>query len=152
MLEVLRMKLEGGKRHEKSFEWYANQHKSNCDRLLSVVDLLKQMEIFFRVITFRPLHFQNNEDKKNEGKKTFPSQRKKTSLVQNLSPVKSSLEAVSHILGLQQCIFKHGDSSRGQGGCNCPLPYMNLLDNHHATGNCVSVISGQHHPQRGSGK
>lgn len=41
MLEVLRMKLEGGKRHEKSFEWYANQHKSNCDRLLSVVDLLK---------------------------------------------------------------------------------------------------------------
>lgn len=41
MLEVLSMKLEGGKRHERSFEWHSNQHGSNCDRFLSVVNLLK---------------------------------------------------------------------------------------------------------------
>lgn len=41
VLEVLSMKLEGGKRHERSFEWHTNQQSNNCDRFLSVVHLLK---------------------------------------------------------------------------------------------------------------
>lgn len=41
VLEVLSVKLEGGKRHERSFERHTNQHSNNCDRFLSVVNLLK---------------------------------------------------------------------------------------------------------------